>query len=142
MEVVYQFSCDNVSTRELEELFRATNLGGRAGEKIRRAFVNSHLVCFARDGATLIGASRALTDGEYHAVIYDVAVHPDYQARGIGRGLIEQLLDRLPVWRVMLVANTEVQGFYRRLGFESYPDVMARLDQRRLYDAGDPRVVG
>jgi len=135
MEVAYQFSCENISTRELEELFRATNLGGRVGEKIRRAFVNSWVVCFAWDGASLIGASRALTDGEYHAVIYDVAVHPDYQAQGIGRRLMEQLLERLSVWRVMLVADAEVQGFYRRLGFESYPDVMAWLDRRRLYDA-------
>jgi hypothetical protein len=41
-------------------------------------------------------------------------------------------LARLPVWRVLLVADRRVQPFYRRLGFESYGDVMARLDQTAL----------
>jgi ribosomal protein S18 acetylase RimI-like enzyme len=135
MPVTYRFSCQNVSTRELEELFAATELGGRVGKKIRRAFLNSSLVCLAYDRARLIGASRAITDGEYHALIYDVAVLPEYQRHGIGRRMMQELLDRLPVWRVMLVADEDVQGFYRGLGFENYPDVMAKLDWERLYVA-------
>lgn len=135
MEITYRFSCENVSTRELEELFAAAKLGGRVGEKIRRAFVNSPLVCLAYEGARLIGASRAITDGEYHGLIYDVAVYPEYQGQGIGRRMMEELLERLPVWRVMLGADEAVQGFYRTFGFENYPDVMARLDWNHLYDA-------
>lgn len=130
--VTFSFQCGHVSTAELEDLFRDASLGGRAGDKIRRAFLNSTLVCLAYDGNRLIGACRALTDGEYHGVIYDVAVRPDYQRQGIGRRMIEELLSRLPVWRVMLVADAEAQGFYRKLGFEGYPDVMARLDEERL----------
>jgi ribosomal protein S18 acetylase RimI-like enzyme len=113
MEVTYRFDCDDVSTRELEELFAATNLGGRIGEKIRRAFLNSPFVCFAYLGAQLIGTSRAITDGEYHGLIYDVAVLPEYQGHGIGERMMRELLDRLPVWRVMLVADDDVKDFYR-----------------------------
>src|SRR6185312_15419881 len=51
-----------------------TNLGGREGDKVRRAFEKSDVVCFAMDGARLVGAARALTDFEYHATIYDVVV--------------------------------------------------------------------
>jgi len=29
-----------------------------------------------------VAAGRALTDGEYHATIYDVVVDPEYQRRG------------------------------------------------------------
>jgi len=134
MEITYRFDCEIVTTGELEELFAAAKLGGRVGEKIRRAFVNSPLVCFAYEGARLIGASRAITDGEYHGLIYDVAVHPEYQDRGIGRRMMEELLERLPVWRVMLVAGAQVQGFYRTFGFACYPDVMARLDLSHLFD--------
>ncbi len=134
MHATYRFNCERVSTRELEELFAATKLGGRVGEKILRAFLNSSLVCFAYDDARLIGASRAITDGEYHGLIHDVAVLPGYQGHGIGRIMMKELLDRLPVWRVMLVADEDVQGFYRGLGFEKYPNVMARLDWKRLHD--------
>jgi len=135
MEITYRFSCEDVTTRELEELFAAAGLGGRVGDKIRRAFLNSQLVCLAYEGTRLIGASRAITDGEYHGLIYDVAVHPEFQAHGIGRRMMEELLERLPVWRVMLVAGEQVQGFYRTLGFERYPDAMARLESSYLYDA-------
>jgi hypothetical protein len=38
------------------------------------------------------------------------------------------------VWRVMLVADENVQGFYRSFGFHAYPDVMARLDEGELHD--------
>jgi ribosomal protein S18 acetylase RimI-like enzyme len=132
VNVTYRFNCDNVTTRELEELFSATNLGGRVGEKIRRAFLNSSFVCFAYSGTELIGASRALTDGEYHGLIYDVAVLPKHQRCGIGQLMVQELLARMPVWRVMLVADDDVKDFYRRFGFEIYPDVLAKLDWNKL----------
>ena len=133
MHVTYRYDCQGITTQDLEGLFAAASLGGRLGEKIRRAFLNSSVVCFAYDDARLVGACRALSDDEYHGLIYDVAVLPEYQRRGIGRRMMQELLARLPVWRVMLVAEPDVQGFYRELGFESYPDVMARLSPDRLH---------
>jgi ribosomal protein S18 acetylase RimI-like enzyme len=55
----------------------------------------------------------------------DVVVDPEYQRLGIGSRVMSELLARLPVWRGLLVADRKVQPFYRRLGFESYDDVMA-----------------
>src|SRR5262245_50620621 len=96
MALTYRFNCEDLEARDLEGLFAATRLGGRVGEKIRRAFVNSSLVCFAYDDSRLIGASRAITDGEYHGLIYDVAVLPEYQGHGIGRRMVEELIARVP----------------------------------------------
>lgn len=135
MDITYQFGVDNVNWSELEALFRAGGLAGREGDKIRRAFEQSSLVCFVYQDARLVGACRALTDGEYHALIYDVVVHPDCQRQGIGSAMMHALLARLPVWRVMLVADGEVQPFYGQFGFAPYGDVLARLDWERLYDA-------
>lgn len=77
--VTMQCRSDGVEWPALVELFKLTNLGGREGDKVRRAFEKSDVVCFAMDGARLVGAARALTDFECHATIYDVVVHPDYQ---------------------------------------------------------------
>lgn len=33
----------------------------------------------------------------YHATIYDIAVHPEYQRRGIGTRLMNELIVMLPV---------------------------------------------
>ena len=119
---------------ELVALFKLTHLGGREGDKIKRAFEKSDVVCFAVAGAKLVGAARALTDFEYHATIYDVVVHPDYQGRSIGTRMMSELLSALPVWRIVLVADGNVQPFYESLGFEPYGDVLARLDRTKLYD--------
>jgi ribosomal protein S18 acetylase RimI-like enzyme len=137
MEVTYRFDTEGLCQTELEALFKAAELGGRVGAKIVRAFANSSLVCLAFDSTRLIGASRALTDWEYHATIYDVVVHPDYQRRGIGRRMMRELMQRLKVWRIMLVADDGVKSFYRRIGFGDYQDVMAYVDRSNLYD--DPR---
>lgn len=134
MDLTYRFTTDNVNWRDLEALFKAGGLAGREGDKIRRAFEQSSLVCFVYQGSRLVGASRALTDGEYHALIYDVVVHPDCQRQGIGSAMMHALLARLPVWRVMLVADEAVQPFYGQFGFALYRDVLARLDWERLYD--------
>lgn len=134
MDLTYCFSTDNVNWRDLEALFKAGGLGGREGDKIRRAFEQSSLVSFVYQESRLVGASRALTDGEYHALIYDVVVHPNCQRRGIGSAMMQALLARLPVWRVMLVADKEMRPFYGQLGFAPYGDVLTRLDWERLYD--------
>jgi GNAT superfamily N-acetyltransferase len=128
MPIRYQFDCQNITAPELEHIFKATDLGGREGERILRAFQKSTHVCLAFDGDRLIGTSRAISDDEYHGFIYDVAVLPEYQGHGIGKHMVEALIARMPVWRLMLRAGEDVQAFYGKMGFALYDEVMARVD--------------
>jgi GNAT superfamily N-acetyltransferase len=133
-EVRFQFHSEGVDWQGLVTLFKRANLAGRECDKVRRAFEQSSLKCFAMERSRLVAAGRALSDFEYHATIYDVAVDPDYQHRGIGSRLMRELLSRLPVWRVLLIADADVQPFYQQLGFASYDGVMAVIDRGRLFD--------
>jgi len=133
-KIDYMVDCAGVTATALEDLFRAAGLGGRAGDKILRAFKNSSIVRVAMANDRLIGTCRAITDGEYHAFVYDVAVHPEYQGHGVGKELMSRLLSELKVWRVMLVADQQVQGFYMQFGFGLYDDVMAKCDRQWLFD--------
>ena len=126
MDLSFRFTNEGVDWGELERLFKAADLGGRKGDKIRRAFENSPVVCFAWDGSRLAGAARAITDWEYHATVYDVVIHPDYQGQGAGKQMMQALIDRLPVWRILLVCEEERVGFYQKLGFSELRVVMAR----------------
>ena len=130
----FQHDTRDIDWHALELLFKAAGLGAREGDKLRRAFENSPVVCFVFAGTRLIGAARALTDFEYHATVYDVVIHPDYQRQGIGAALMREVLKRLPVWRILLVADGDAARFYGRLGFQPYGDVMALLDRSRLRD--------
>jgi aralkylamine N-acetyltransferase len=131
----FQFDVQGVTPQALANLFEAAGLAHRAAEKVHRAYRNSDVVCFCWDEMQLVATGRALTDGEYHGTIHDVAVHPDYQRQGIGSRVMRELLERLPVWRVLLVADSEAQPFYARLGFKHYADVLARLDREKLDSA-------
>jgi ribosomal protein S18 acetylase RimI-like enzyme len=130
--IQFRFDTVGVDWPALERLFKDAGLDGREGDKIRRAFENSTTVCFVWDDSRLIGCARALGDFEYHATIYDVAIHPEYQRRGIGSQLMREMLSRLPVWRVLLVADGDAARFYGRLGFKPYGDVLALLDRTKL----------
>lgn len=130
----FQRDCEGIDWLALIDLFKLADLGGREGDKVRRSFEKSDVVRFAFDGSKLVGAARALSDFEYHATIYDVTVHPDYQRRGIGTRIMNEVVSALPVWRILLVADDQVRPFYERLGFESFGDVLARIDRLRLYD--------
>lgn len=132
--VTLKRDCEGIDWLALINLFKLSDLGGREGDKVRRSFENSNVVCFAFDGPKLIGSARALSDFEYHATIYDVAVHPDYQRRGLGTRIMNEVLSALPVWRVLLVADDDVRPFYGRLGFESFGNTFARIDRLKLYD--------
>jgi ribosomal protein S18 acetylase RimI-like enzyme len=48
----------------------------------------------ARDGERLVGFVNVAWDGGRHASIFDLAVHPAYQRRGIGTRLTREAIDR------------------------------------------------
>lgn len=125
---------DGVDWLELEDLFRQAGLGGRQATKLARAYANSTCVIFIFDGAKIIGTARAISDLEYHAGIYDVAVLPEYQGRGLGKQMLEYLLGQLPVWRVFLVCDPDVEDFYRKFGFEKLQGAMVRFNPHQLFD--------
>ena len=100
---------DEVEADEVLELYRANRWS--AADKPRQllaALRGSHALVTARDGERLIGLGNALSDG--HLVVYfpHMLVHPDFQHRGIGRRLMQALLDRYAGFhQLMLTADGE-----------------------------------
>lgn len=90
-----------------------------------RCFRNSRVAVFAFDDGKLIGFGRAISDGERQAAIYDIAVLPAYQGRGIGRAVVEKLLEGIPGCNAILYADTSKEAFYERLGFRRMKTAMA-----------------
>jgi aralkylamine N-acetyltransferase len=100
------------------ELIRRAPLGSRDPQRLRLAAQNSHTVCSAFDAERLVGFGRALSDGHYQAVICDVVVLPEYQGKGVGRAIMNALLEKLPKGATMLLyAAPGKQAFYTRFGF-------------------------
>ena len=73
----------------------------------------------------LIGMGRALSDLASDAYIQDVAVLKKFRGKGIGKKIIEALLEKLKengVDWIGLVAQPGTTSFYMELGFEPLED--------------------
>lgn len=70
-----------------------------------------------------IGMGRLSGDGAMFLVLTDMAVHPDHQRKGIGKSIMQTLVDycdeHAPHAYVSLVADLMGQGLYPKFGFET-----------------------
>ena len=73
----------------------------------------------------LIGFSRATSDHAFNATIWDVAIHPDFQRKGLGKKLMRYNIKRLrndDISNITLFADPHVVDFYRSIGFMPDPE--------------------
>ncbi len=87
-------------------------------ENFNKPFINSTIVVSAWDEDKLVGCVRALSDTMFRSVIYDLAVLPEYQGRGIGSSLVKKCIEFYPNSEWSLETIPERVSFYEGLGFE------------------------
>ena len=115
--------------RQLQQLLDAHSFwaGGRSQRELSRMLAGSQAVVSAWQGSRLVGFGRATSDGVFRAVVWDVVVAGEHQGRGLGRRIVEALLQEpvlQGVERVYLM-TTNSSGFYEQLGFTA-------VDSQRL----------
>ena len=126
MALEWIFSSENVDWEELSALYLIAPLGQKDPSDLQIAFTNSMFKCFIYDAGKLIAVGRALADGRDCSYICDVAVHPNYQGRGIGRDVVSKLVDLSKDHKkIILYAAHGKEPFYRKLGFKRMTTAMA-----------------
>jgi predicted N-acetyltransferase YhbS len=108
---------DSAGFEEIDALFRAAGLGGRDPARCREACRRSYACVFAWDEGRIVGIGRLLSDGYVASAVFDMAVLPDYQGRGIGRRIMELLHEAVPRSTHLLFAVPGVEDFYRKMGY-------------------------
>jgi N-acetylglutamate synthase-like GNAT family acetyltransferase len=127
MAIQIQQSSSNVDWNTISEILKRTGMAYFAPETHKKIYEASYAIAFAYDGDRLIGCGRALSDGIYQAALYDVAVLPEYQDKGVGRSLVEAILARIGQCNVILYASPGKEGFYQKLGFRAMKTGMAKF---------------
>ena len=132
------FDQETIDWRELARLYQVAPLGDKNPDELKLAFTNSMFKCFVFDEGELVAAGRALADGIDCSYLCDVAVHPDYQGKGLGRAIIDKLRELSAGHRkIILYANPGKEGFYRKLGFLRMRTAMAIFqNQDRAISSG------
>lgn len=120
---------EEIDLYELEELCDSVGWARRPLRKVRKALEHSYLVVSAWEvrGAkeTMIGFARATSDHSFNATIWDVVIHPRFQNKGLGKILMQYMIQKLrsdDISNVTLFADPQVVEFYRRLGFILDPE--------------------
>ena len=92
----------------------------RPRERTERAFANS-LVFGVYDGDRQVGMARVVSDYAIFAYLCDVFIHEEYRAHGLGKWLIETVLDHpdLRGMRRWVLATSDAHELYRQFGWDA-----------------------
>lgn len=104
-------------------LTRAYWANTRPRERTERAIRNS-LVFGVYDGEKQIGLARVISDYSIFAYLCDVFIHEDYRAHGLGKWLIQTILEHpdLKDMRRWVLVTNDAHGLYKQFGFTTIED--------------------
>ena len=89
----------------------------RTHDEIRAMFSNASLVLTAWYDGRFVGVARVLTDGVICSYLCDLAVEPDVQGRGVGKALIDAVLERCRSTELVLCSSEFSATYYEHIGF-------------------------
>jgi len=104
----------------------------RSPERILKSIETSH--CFGiYHGDDQIGFARVITDAATFYYICDVFVLDEYRGQGIGKKLIEMIINLEEYeWMTGVLGTMDAHGLYEQYGFEKDSErFMRRAPQRR-----------
>ncbi len=114
---------------EFNNLTEAVGWGRRDNEIVEEALEKTLYSICVYDYDKLIGYGRIIGDKTIFLYIHDVMVIPEYQGKGIGTGIMRELLKQIdeykkvnPDIRTYLGASKGKEKFYEKFGFISRPN--------------------
>jgi len=125
MNLKFQYDCSDIDWELVPEILKTVGMSFHDADIHRKTFSASASVVFVFDDQQLIGFGRAISDGFIQAAIYDVAVLPSYQGHGIGKKMIENIVNSLPGCNFILYAAPGKELFYQKLKFRRMKTGMA-----------------
>ena len=124
-EVTLKQDIENVDWRALADVYAET-LGREDPAQLARTWAKSYATVLAYADDRLVGAGRAISDGEREALIVGVVVLPSYQRRGIGSRMMAALTEAVKGTAILLTCDEDENvPFYEKAGFRTHKRVMA-----------------
>ena len=127
MDIQIRRNCAGIDWKHVATILNRVGMAHHEPAVHQKAFEASYSTIFVYHMDELIGFGRAISDGAYQAAIYDCAVVPEFQGRGIGKTIVSEILSAVSHCNVILYASPGKEGFYETLGFRKMKTGMARF---------------
>ncbi|HGF7584920.1 TPA: GNAT family N-acetyltransferase [Enterococcus faecium] len=115
---------DSLMIDEISELYKSVGWTHYTKDtaRLEKAFEQSESLIKRNGEGKIIGVVRWITDCATIAFIQDILIHPRYQRQGIGKALLNEVLEKItsygPVRIELLTDDTEkTKKFYESVGF-------------------------
>ena len=87
---------------------------------LKKCLANSDVIISLWVGKETVGFGRALTDGIYRGVLWDIVIDQNYQGKGFGKLIVNNLLSSKKVksTKKLYLMTTDKKLFYSQLDFK------------------------
>lgn len=130
MKIEIKYDTENIDWNDVSDTLKSVGMAYHSPEKHKKAFEASYCTVFLFDNGVMVGFGRAISDGVCQAAIYDCAVLENYQGRGLGKFIVQEMLSKLSSFNVILYAKPGKEGFYENLGFKKMKTGLAYFVNR------------
>ena len=92
----------------------------RTTNDLKKCLANSDVVVSLWVGNEIVGFGRALTDGIYRGVLWDIVIDKDHQSKGFGSLILKNLLSskKIKNTKKLYLMTTNKKRFYSQFNFQ------------------------
>lgn len=94
-------------------------------EVFQKAYESRDIVLSIWSGGQLVAFGSMLSDWTMNSVIYDVVVTKNFERKGYGKQVMDELMKRAPGSRFSLTSTFGSEEFYKKLGFKKHKTAFA-----------------
>ncbi len=102
----------------------------RTNSDLKKCLANSDVIISLWVGNEIVGFGRALTDGIYRGVLWDIVIDKNHQGKGFGTLIVNNLLSskKIKNTKKLYLMTTNKKNFYSQFNFEEVTsqDLMIR----------------
>ena len=118
--MIYKYN-ETVSAKALSDLREVVGWN-RMEDEYNNPLMTSYYHIAVYEDDKMVGYIDSVSNGVTDAYIQDLMVHPDYQGKGLGTELMNQMIAYLKENRIYIISvvfEESLKPFYDRFGFSS-----------------------
>jgi len=87
---------------------------------LKNCLANSDVIVSLWSSNEILGFGRALSDGTYRSVLWDIVIDHNYQGKGYGKLIVNSLLEdkRIKQSKRIYLMTSNQKDFYCQIGFD------------------------